>query len=121
MAYKLKLRFNDYNGKETVYRFETYLGIEEFKTEWSYVSLNGNLYERSFSDVAYGSYDFEIHFKETSSWSMQGQIAKNVDYLLDSSSLISSSERGGACMHEWVDVGFHFTKLICKKCNEDYK
>lgn len=23
------------------------------------------------------------------------------------------------CDHEWVDVGFHFTKMVCKKCDKD--
>lgn len=23
------------------------------------------------------------------------------------------------CSHEWVNVGFHFDKFVCKKCNKD--
>lgn len=23
------------------------------------------------------------------------------------------------CSHEWVNVGFHFDKHVCKKCNKD--
>jgi hypothetical protein len=23
------------------------------------------------------------------------------------------------CSHDWVDVGFHFTKLACRYCNKD--
>ena len=23
------------------------------------------------------------------------------------------------CLHEWVNVGFHFDKFVCKKCNEE--
>lgn len=24
---------------------------------------------------------------------------------------------GYGCVHEWVDVGFQFSKIVCKKCN----
>jgi hypothetical protein len=40
-------------------------------------------------------------------------------------SLMGKEDKGGkqaACNyfdHEWVDVGFSFTKLVCKKCNVD--
>lgn len=23
------------------------------------------------------------------------------------------------CSHEWINVGFHFDKHVCKKCNKD--
>jgi len=23
------------------------------------------------------------------------------------------------CNHQWVDVGFHFTKLVCKQCDKE--
>lgn len=26
---------------------------------------------------------------------------------------------GGCCSHEWINVGFHFDKFVCKKCNKD--
>lgn len=30
-----------------------------------------------------------------------------------------TSDSHSGCDHEFVDVGFQFTKLVCKKCNKE--
>jgi len=34
-------------------------------------------------------------------------------------SIISKGSSNYYCNHEWIDVGFHFTKLVCKKCDKE--
>ncbi len=29
----------------------------------------------------------------------------------------TSNEQTPACVHNWVEIGFNFTKIVCSKCN----